>query len=94
MQARRPSCSATLRYHVIMNNAQLLDALLALPPDERVNLALRALESVPDADDDEVCATEAAWEEAWATEIEERIARDEPSVLLDDVIAEMRRRRG
>ena len=77
-----------------MKNAGLLSAVLALPPEERMNLALRALESVDDNDASEVCATEAEWDEAWAVEIEARISRDEPSVPLQDVIDELRSRRG
>lgn len=63
-----------------------LDALLKLPAQERSAAAEALLESL---EEDE---PEGDVEQAWASEIQERIARNEPGVPADAVIAEGRAR--
>jgi ribosome assembly protein YihI (activator of Der GTPase) len=63
-----------------------LDALLKLPAQERSAAAEALLESL---EQDE---PEADVEQAWAGEIQDRIARDEPGISADAVFAEGRAR--
>jgi putative addiction module component (TIGR02574 family) len=65
-----------MRYILAVTTAQLLSQCLALPEDERLDIAAELLTSVdgpPDAD----------WEEAWDAEIARRVesaaARGEPA---------------
>lgn len=77
-----------------MSNAELLRAVLALPPDERQKIAIQALESLDPDDHGELCATQEQWDEAWAVEIEARLAQPEETIPADDLIRELRGRRG
>ncbi len=67
----------------------LLDAALALPPEERLELASQLLASVEDA-------PSAEWTEAWRAECDARIAAAEsgaePAVAWDDAYARLRAR--
>jgi hypothetical protein len=65
-----------------------VEELLKLPPDERSEAAevlLRSLEQEPEED-------EAAVAEAWAADIERRIAENAPGIPADTVFAEGRAR--
>jgi putative addiction module component (TIGR02574 family) len=59
-----------------------LDALLKLPPNERSAAAEALLESLEQDEPDE------GVEEAWAAEIQDRIARNEPGIPAEQVFAE------
>jgi hypothetical protein len=75
-----------------MDSSRLLAAVLALPPDDRMSLALRVLESIDD--DDSLGASDTAWDAAWEAEIDERIADAPPGPLFEELIAELRAKRG
>ena len=68
---------------------QILQSALSLPESERAEIAVALIHSLDTQADEGV-------DEAWATEIERRIATiDKGEVALipfDDVLAEMRRR--
>lgn len=69
----------------------LFDAALALPPEERLELASKLLESVEDAPSEE-------WSAAWLAECDERIAAAEsgaePSVPWNEAYGRLRARLG
>ena len=74
-----------------MARKDLFDAALALPPEERLELASKLLASVEDAPSDE-------WSEAWLAECDARVAAaqagTEPAAAWDDVYGRLRARLG
>ena len=73
------------------SNAQIEKAALALPDQDRAELALKLLDSLSQVDP--AVSTDEAWCQAWAPELQRRMSavtdgRD-PLVDADDVFAEL-----